>query len=195
MSKSGSVKSKARKAPAANAADLAGALKKAVTRHCGMARPFQRWRKLPQVTAILQADQALQVEFVRYTCERLAALAQSVRGVETSRAWALSQLWGRPGFPWCESVMTRQLLRRPLPFAERELRFIADRLAEVEVIDRMTVQFVLELVKQIERCAAAQGVSQDLSKSLHRMAGALGGNPVERKLCWRLRALAGGQTQ
>ena len=151
---------------------------------------------LPAGRAILDAEPTIQVEVIRYTLGQVAAVAQMLAELDfESYRWSV--LRHTPGFPDAAAVLCALLLQRELPLEHDDVRYFAERTADIRVITTFTVPHAQALVDCITRFVKHRGLTDELKTALYRLADALHwvSKAPERKLMTRLQRLAGGPRQ
>jgi hypothetical protein len=116
--------------------------------------------------AIVAAEPAVQVAFVRQVVATIARLGKSTGKIPMIRAW-----FHNPKVPWGAEEVARQLMRRRLPFMDAML---AEMVEQIGKMDFISAAPVLEpLVRELEKRAAEGALSPKVRRLLPRVVDRL----------------------
>jgi hypothetical protein len=151
---------------------------------------FEKVATLPATKNLLSAKPGVQIEFIRLTLATVANLREKL-GSHRGRYWNLSH---EDGYPGPAVDICRRLFRRKLPFADADVLWFVERLADLGIVTVHAVPVVENVVALLESHFAGTSPGETFRKAMERLQIALNdvSNAPEQKLRRRINALMTG---
>lgn len=145
---------------------------------------------------IFNSDPGVQIAFILKTVDE-TALLRNYLGEPSKNKEAYESLRHQKEHPWHATNIVHLLFRRKFYFTEKQLLFLVNRIASLEIISLWSIPYLDSIVRNVEKAFKDRVVPQTIDRALEQLEQALAWNDesAEIKLRQRIQRFRSGPVQ
>jgi hypothetical protein len=145
---------------------------------------------------IFNSDPGVQIAFILKTVDE-TALLRDYLGEPSKNKEAYESLRHQKEHPWHATNIVHLLFRRKFYFTEKQLLFLANRIASLEIISLWSIPYLDSIVRNVEKAFKDRIVPPSIDRALEQLEQALAWNDesAEIKLRQRIQRFRSGPVQ